>query len=333
MRPWHCLCLGVLLAFGHSAAASDEQPVSFSAVTLNTGEDGRCRLAVDTRDPKDSHTPAAPAGKPVDLPLLGQVSVWERQDKRLHVVYDFKKLADRSKLIAPSASPDERKAFEAQVGLDADEGVLVLRPDERRRATFAYPRPVQGPVELAAHLTGMREGIFLLQLRAGHDLLVISLHAKGSPEEPAGTVVASRRTKDGPFKTLLKTTQTGGERRDYSFELAPAAVRQRGFLSLGYVGDLPLAIPRLEVTASFPPLFGVQFEQRGRKVVVARALEGGAGAKAGLKSGDLILKLNEQPAKDVAGVMQLLADGGLAKDAVFEVERYGRRQTVKIVPQ
>ncbi len=310
---------------------ADDKPLAFSAVSLTIDQEGKAKLTVDTRSDKDAHTPGTPKGKSLELAIFGQATVTQLPEDRLHVAYDFKKLKDVSRMTSTLLSPDEQRAFEKQVAVDADEGVLVLKPDHKKRARLTLPRPVLGPIDLTAHLAPVREGMFQIQLQMGQSTVVISLHGQNS-EELAGTVTVSQKGQKS-FDSLLKVTQPASEKKVYDFSLNPDVARQRAVLAVAYLGDVPLAIPRLEIAATFPPMFGIQLVERGGKIVAGRVVDGGAAAKAGVKEGDVLVKVNGTAVKDVPGAMKLLAEGGLTKDATVEVERYGRQRTIKVSPQ
>jgi hypothetical protein len=312
--------------------ADDESPLTYSAVTLSIASDGTGKVTVDSRDAEQAHAAKAPKAKPVEIAVFGEAEVFPAKEGRLHVRYDFGKFKALDQLKAPALNADEEKLFE-KLSIDADEGALVLNPGENGKVRFRFPRVVQGPLDLKILLSGATEGIVQILCGFGSDVLIISLHGKNSPEkEEAGTVLVTLKSGD-EFRSLVRATQPVAQRREFDFKIKPELIQQRTSVLIGVWGDIPIAIPRLEVIAKFSPSFGIGLAQKGTRVIAEKVIEGGAAAAAGIKVGDTILSVNDQAVEDSAGALKLLGDCPLDKDAVIVVERFGKKRTISVTPK
>lgn len=67
-------------------------------------------------------------------------------------------------------------------------------------------------------------------------------------------------------------------------------------------------------------------------VVIVRVMENTPAQAAGLKRGDIIVKVNEMPVADAADVQAQVERGGLEKSLTVEISRSGQNQVFKIKP-
>ncbi len=312
-------------------ATKEEAALMFSAINLTIGADGSGKLTVDSRDPKDIQAEES-KGKSVKIPALGDAEAFSESDGRLRVLYDFSKFKALDQLKGPWLSQDEMTLFK-QISIDSDEKALVMNPGSLGKVRLRFPRTVHGPLDMNVLLKGASEGVVQLQFGNGQDVLIVSLHGKNSPEkETAGTVLATLKTGNN-FNSLLRASQPVAQKKEFDFKVKPTWNQERTAILVAYQGDVPIAIPRLEVTAKMIPSFGIALAQKGKRVFAEKVLDGSAGAAAGIKAGDTILKINSTESGDLPGAMKLLGESPLDKDAVLVIERFSKKQTINVTPK
>ncbi|HVX12186.1 MAG TPA: family 16 glycoside hydrolase [Pirellulales bacterium] len=307
-----------------------EVTVTFSAMSLTIGADGSGKLTVDSRE--SPGPPAKQSGKPIKIAALGDAEAFSEPEGRLRVLYDFSKFDALDQLRAPGLSPDDAILFE-QISVDSDEKVLVLDPGSQGKVRLRFPRTVTGPLDMLVSLLGATEGLPELLLGNVEGALIVSLHGNNSPEnEAAGTVLVT--LKNGKNLTpLVRATQPAGQKREFEFKVDPEWTQQQTTVFVAYQGDVPIAIPRLELAAELIPFFGVSLTKKGKRIVVEKVFDDSAGASAGIKAGDTILTINGEESDDVPTATKLLGKSPLDKDAVIEIERFGKKRTINVTPK
>jgi len=311
-----------------SLGADDEPTLTFSAVTISIAADGTGKLTVDSRDAEQSHAAKAPKAKPIEMALFGEAEVFPAKEGRLHVRYDFAKFKALDQLKSPAMTDDEKKLFE-RISIDPDEGALVLNPGSVGTSRLRLPRVTQGALDFKVCFAGATDVMLqlLIENSKGTDLLSFRLRNDG-------TIVGTDQTLGTKrMSNILKVTQPMGQKKDFDFKIASDWSGKRTTIVIGILGDVPVAIHRLEIIAKFAPSFGIGLAQKGTRIIVEKVLDGGAGAAAGLKAGDTILSINDQAVEDLAGGLRLLGDCPLDKDAVIVVERFGKKRTISVTPK
>ncbi|HEX5471098.1 MAG TPA: family 16 glycoside hydrolase [Lacipirellulaceae bacterium] len=308
----------------------EEVAVTFSALSLTIDADGSGKLIVDSRESADSETEQR--RKPIKVKALGDVEVFSEPEGRLRMVYDFSKFKALDQLKSAGLSPDDAILFQ-QISIDSDEKALVLDPGSLGKVRWRMPRTVKGPLDMRLTLVGGSEGLPELLLGNMEGALIVSLHGNNSPEnEAAGTVLVN--LKIGKKLTLLvRATQPAGQKKEFEFKLKPEWTQQSTTVFVAYQGEVPIAIPRLELAAEFMPFFGISLTKRGKRVVVDKVFDGSAGAAAGIKAGDTILAINGEASDDVPTALELLGESPLDKDAVIRIERLGKKRTINVTPK
>lgn len=327
-----------LLSAINSLHAGDT--LSFSAISVRIAEDGRGKLIVDTRPADESHKVDPLAGETSKAKAFGEADVISATDGRTTLRYDFAKIQDKATIKPPVFnSPDDEKLFEG-LAIDADEKALVLMPRATgakgglKRTRFQLPRWADGPTDVTVYFSGASEGLLQLQLFCGADVLVFSFHGANAPDETPGTVTLGQREGGGSeFKTLLKVQQPFGQRKEYEFKVKPEITNQRMTIAIGLLGDLPVAIPFIELTSTFRPAFGMALNTKGNRVVVGRVIAGSASAEAGIKEGDVIHSINGEHPHDHQAALKLLAAASFDKPAEIAVERFGKQRVMEVIPQ
>ena len=310
--------------------SKEEAAVTFSALSLTIGADGSGKLIVDSRESADSE--AEQRGKPIKVIALGDAEVFSEPEGRLRMVYDFSKFKALDQLKSAGLSPDDAILFQ-QISIDSDEEALVLDPSSLGKVRWRMPRTVKGPLDMRVTLVGGSEGLPELLLANTEGALIVSLHGNNSPEnEVAGTVLVNMKIGN-KLTPLVRATQPAGQKKELEFKVETEWAQRPTTVFVAYQGEVPIAIPHLELAAEFMPFFGISLTKRGKRVVVDKVLDGSAGATAGIKAGDTILAINGEASDDVPTALELLGESPLDKDAVVRIERLGKKRTINVTPK
>lgn len=310
--------------------------ITFTSIRLSVDDKGSGVLTVDSRSAEEVKQPEPSSSEPADLKIFGKATVSKLKDGRLDVTYDFKKVAEIADVIPSFLPPLARTALEKQLSIDGDEGVLVLIPDETKRIQLPFARMIRPPFEMQVDLIGHADGLLQLTAAPGSHLIGVSLHGANTPEkdaEPSTVVVFERPAPKEQFKTLLKIAHRSSEQREYRFRVNADAIQLNTMLSIGYMGELPMAIRRIRVVANFPASFGMGVEQRGSRVMVTQVLDGGAAEDAGLKKGDILLTVDGKTVADSATALNLLAACEIGSPVKLSVLRFSRKQKIAVTPK
>ena len=312
-----------------------DDTTTFTSFRFTVDGKGTGVLAVDSRPVDEIKQPESLPSEPVDLKVFGNATVSKLKDGRLDVTYDFKEVKEIADVIPSFVPPQGRSALEEQLSIDAGEGVLVLIPNEDKRIELPLPRMVRPPFEIRVDLIGHADGLLQLTARPGSYLIGVSLHGENSPEEgvePSTIAVFERPAPKQQFKTLLKVTHGSAEQREYRFRVNAEAIQRNTMLSIGYLGEVPLAIRRVQVTAKFPASFGMALGQRGQRVIVTQILDGAA-KEAGIKKGDVLLTIDGKAVEESTTALDLLAHCEIESPVALEVLRYGKKQEIEVTPK
>ena len=317
-------------------AVLGDDATTFTSVCLSVDDKGAGVLTVDSRSAEETKQPEPSSSEPADLKIFGKATVSKLKDGRLDVIYDFTKVTETADVIPSFVPPPARTALEKQLSIDSDEGVLVLLPDETKRIQLPFPRMVRPPFEVQMDLIGHSDGLLQLTAAPGSHLIGVSLHGENTPEkdvEPSTVVVFERPGPKGQFKNLLKIAHGSSEQREYKFRVNADAIQLNTMLSIGYLGELPLAFRRIRVVANFPASFGMGVEQRGSRVMVSQVLEGGAAQEAAIKKGDILLTVDGKSVADSPTALNLLAACEIGSPVKLSVLRLGKKQEIEVTPK
>ncbi len=335
-QPSLLLSLALIsLVFSAQNVLGDDA-ITFTSVRLSVDENGSGVLTVDSRPAEEAKEREPSSSEPADLRIFGKATVSKLKDGRLDVTYDFSKVTEIADVIPSFVAPPARTALEKQLSIDGDEGVLVLLPDETKRIQLPFPRMIRPPFEMQVELIGHSDGLLQLTAAPGNHLIGVSLNGENTPEkdvEASTVVVFERPGPKGQFKNLLKITHGSSEQREYKFRVNGEAIQLNTMLSIGYMGELPLAIRRIRVTASIPASFGMGVEQRGSRVMVTQVLDGGAAEDAGLKKGDILLAVDTKAVADSTAALNLLAACEIGSPVKLSVLRFGKKQEIEVTPE
>ena len=156
----------LFLALPAQSVCGDDT-TTFTSFRFTVDEKSAGVLAVDSRPADDSEQAKSPPSEPVDLKAFGNATVSKLKDGRLDVTYDFKDVTEIADVIPSFVPPQGRSALEEQLSIDADEGVLVLIPNEHKRIELPLPRMVRPPLDIRVDLIGHADGLLQLTARPG----------------------------------------------------------------------------------------------------------------------------------------------------------------------
>ncbi len=341
-------------AFGQAAKAKKEvkkaeppPPVALTFFSVSFAE-GQMTVTVDSRPSGKSHGDIrVMRGEPLNIPAFGGAEV--RRDEvsgGFNVLHDFTTFRDLPKLIATTYGIEN---LDKMMRIDPEEQVLVLTPEVpiykgqpaqtsgMKRAYFTYPRYHVGPADFDICLTGMKEGMFhLYYFPFGNGMMTrISFYSSDEPKNPPGTITVSQQQIEGKPQALvthLREIHTPNLRREYTLPLTMPAQERYG-MTIGYIGDLPIAIPKIQTRGVFFPMYGVDFGMKGKYLVINRIMAGSAAEVAGLKEGDLVMRINGgKSLTDTTQAQKLLGETEFGKETLWDVERFGKRKVIRVMP-
>ncbi|QGQ22004.1 PDZ domain-containing protein [Gimesia benthica] len=310
---------------------------NITSLQLSVGEDGNCTLKVDSRDTEEAHKRDEKVkGEEIKLEAFGDAKVNKLDDGRLNVIYDFATIKDATQLFPSFLNDQAKKQLGQSISIDEDEGVLVLTPANNKRVNLPLPRMLRPPFTVRIDLLGHSEGMFQLTASPGGNLIATSLHGSKTPEKSAsvGDIrVISRSANSKQLNSLLKVNHQKAELRDYHFKVDPEAVKNNAMLGIGYFGDLPIAVKKIEITAKIPPSFGIALKQVGTRIIAQQVVDGSAAQKAGIRKNDVIVAIGDKKAKSAKDALNSFSECELGKEVVLKVQRYGKDRAIKVIPQ
>ena len=113
------------------------------------------------------------------------------------------------------------------------------------------------------------------------------------------------------------------------YERPERIIKLKGPLAKMFRSGPYLGVSLLEFDDDLAAYFGVK---TGEGVLVTRVEKETPAAKAGLRSGDVIVQLGERAVKDSGGVLEALADLKKGDSVAITVVRHGKRETMKAEP-
>ncbi|MAX39945.1 MAG: hypothetical protein CME33_25660 [Gimesia sp.] len=329
--------LSLLLSPLHELNAADDAPLSINSLQLSVNEDGNCTLTIDSREIAESHERDGDVkGEEIKLDSFGNAKVTKLDDGRLNVVYDFATIKKTTQLLPAHLNDQAKKQIGQSLSIDEDEGVLVLTPDKTKKVQAPLPRLIRPPYSVRIDLLGHSEGMLQLTARPGGDLIGVSIHGKSTPEKSAsaGDVNAfSRSANSKQFDSLLKVNQKKSEHQEYQFKVDPDSIKNNTMIAIAYFGDLPFAVKQIEITAEFPPSFGIALKQIGNRIIAQQVITGSAAQEAGVRKGDVLLSVDGEKVSNVDETLKALSECELGKEIVLKVQRFGKEREIKVTPQ
>ena len=219
------------------------------------------------------------------------------------------------------------------IGEDSQIDLAVLRVKDPPRAGFPCLEP--------GNSDALRVGEFVMAL--------------GSPFSLSSSVTLGIVSQKGraigalPYEDFIQTDaavnqgNSGGPLVDMDGKLVGinTMIQTAGY-SQGNIG-ISFAIPvNLAMTVAQAimkdgdwkrPWIGILMEEHARGVTVARVVPGSPAAQAGLAAGDLILRVNDQPAENPRAVQRIITGGQAGDPVALHIERDGQPRDLKMVTE
>ncbi len=311
-------------------------------IDLSIGADGSGEFLAGDRD--GGRDGSADATRPVASGLkiegLKDAEVERLADGRHRIVHDFRKVREFVSA-ATLSSPAGR------LEVDPRQGSLVLTPvrapnENFKLARFEYPRQLQLPLTIRCTIEDfLVDGLVGVNVHWPSSVFAVNLQGRAddgaSPRSQEGSWRLDRSRPDewnGMFdphdaerpgaKQLFRLPLTGAHVED---RIAPAIGVRTAVESKGV-----LKIRRIEVVARIVGRLGVGFDQRDGKVVVKQVLEG-AGARAGVRPGDVVAKLDSREPGSLQDVMRLLSAVSVGDTIGLTVLRDGKPTELHMVAE
>jgi C-terminal processing protease CtpA/Prc len=179
---------------------------------------------------------------------------------------------------------------------------------------------------------GLKKGDVILQF-AGEKVRSVAELRRLVRETPAGRTVAIEISRDGHTQNLSTNIAQGPEMKWFSqveprhFEMPDVHVPDFDF-NMMFVGGPRLGIKAEELTSQLAGYFGVW---QGKGVLVSEIEDGTPAQKAGLKAGDVIIKVNDKPIASVAELREAIRNDSREKYKVtLTIVRDRKEQTVGV---
>ena len=235
------------------------------------------------------------------------------------------------RVLAASASGDEREINEHVFFLSSGNAWLGVRlaevtPDKvaelklREEAGAVVTEVEQGSPAAKA---GLKANDVIVEYQ-GQPIESVAQLERMVRETPAGRTVRLTVSRSGQRETLTAKL----ERREWpraGIRIPPMRMPE---FNIEVFGSRPrLGITADELTPQLAEFFGVK---QGKGVLVREVREGSAAAKAGLKAGDVIVKVDDATVEDVNDLRRAMAKKRGGETVTLIVVRQKAEQTVKV---
>jgi serine protease Do len=152
-------------------------------------------------------------------------------------------------------------------------------------------------------------------------------------ETPPGRNVGLRVSRNGRRLTLQVTV---GQPPEYSFTISPSIKIPRVSIPKGFFYQFPTFGMRgrlgIEAQDLTPQLAGYFAVKQGKGVLVAEVEDGSPAAKAGLKAGDCIVRVDTAEVDSVSGLRRALASKGENDHSIaLTIVRGGHEESFRVV--
>ncbi|MFQ5777644.1 MAG: PDZ domain-containing protein [Terriglobia bacterium] len=240
--------------------------------------------------------------------------------------------------IAAAQAEDENQQREARVfflGGSARLGVHVSDITAEKAKELELPGEYGALVESVeedspAARAGLAENDVILEF-AGERVRSVAHLRRLVRETPPGRTVALEVSRDGRTQSLQATLEERSrlhlQMPDFDVQRIVPRIRIPGIRVEALRRRPRLGISGGELTDQLAEYFGVQ---QGKGVLVREVLAGSAAAKAGLKAGDVIIRLGEEEISSVRELRHALARAHGDSKVTLTIVRDRREQTVEV---
>ncbi len=236
---------------------------------------------------------------------------------------------------------DSRRAIAQVIGADPDTDLAILRIDLERLPVIALGNSdtaqvgdrvlaIGNPFGVGQTVTsGIVSALGRNQLGINTFENFIQTDAAINPGNSGGALVDVNGNLIG-INTAIFSRSGGSMGIGFAIPVSTARQVLEGIVRDGQVVRGWVGIEPMELTAELAETFGLPKQSEG--VIVTGVLQNGPAANAGLRPGDLLLKVAGQPVKNVGELLTQIASLTPGKAAKLEVMRRSQTLTLDVTP-
>ena len=236
---------------------------------------------------------------------------------------------------------DSRRAIAQVIGADPDTDLAILRIDLERLPVITLGNSdtaqvgdrvlaIGNPFGVGQTVTsGIVSALGRNQLGINTFENFIQTDAAINPGNSGGALVDVNGNLIG-INTAIYSRSGGSMGIGFAIPVSTARQVLEGIVRDGQVVRGWVGIEPMELTAELAETFGLPKQSEG--VIVTGVLQNGPAANAGLRPGDLLLKVAGQPVKNVGELLTQIASLTPGKAAKLEVMRRSQSLTLDVTP-
>ncbi len=236
---------------------------------------------------------------------------------------------------------DSRRAIAQVIGADPDTDLAILRIDLERLPVITLGNSdtaqvgdrvlaIGNPFGVGQTVTsGIVSALGRNQLGINTFENFIQTDAAINPGNSGGALVDVNGNLIG-INTAIFSRSGGSMGIGFAIPVSTARQVLEGIVRDGQVVRGWVGIEPMELTAELAETFGLSKQSEG--VIVTGVLQNGPAANAGLRPGDLLLKVAGQPVKNVGELLTQIASLTPGKAAKLEVTRRNQTLTLDVTP-
>lgn len=236
---------------------------------------------------------------------------------------------------------DSRRAIAQVIGADPDTDLAILRIDLERLPVITLGNSdtaqvgdrvlaIGNPFGVGQTVTsGIVSALGRNQLGINTFENFIQTDAAINPGNSGGALVDVNGNLIG-INTAIFSRSGGSMGIGFAIPVSTARQVLEGIVRDGQVVRGWVGIEPMELTAELAETFGLPKQSEG--VIVTGVLQNGPAANAGLRPGDLLLKVADQPVKNVGELLTQIASLTPGKAAKLEVMRRNQTLTLDVTP-
>ena len=298
--------------------------ISVRFIELQLDADGKGSLRVDCQTNGTTRI-APPKGAPSSLASLDGATVVRLDDGRTTVHHDLATCTNVEDVIRDTPT---KEAF----ALDKERNGLVLKPvkmagADKPCAQFSYPRPVRLPVTLRMSLANFESDPFCLELQFRQKKYAkLNVYFFNDARKPLGVDVSWFDAEKRSVLRLVTSDLPVNAEVTYGFRCPIDSEHQDPTPFFQRI-HREMTIRALDVTARFTARAGVAFTDRKGQVVIGSVFEGPA-ARAGVRPGDVVLRIDSRPPASVEDAVRIIRDRSPGDTLQLTINREGNELTV-----
>ena len=312
-----------------SSVDGESGGISIRYIELQMDANGMGSLHVDCRTNSNAVI-ALREGLPSKLGLFDGAHVVRLGDGQTEVLHDFASLASVEDLVHETPNKD---AF----ALDKVREGLILRPAEmpgyrNKVAQFWYPRPVRLPVTLRMAVADLETDPFCIELQFQQKRYAkLNVYFFTNAKRPLGVLVSWFDAEKGSLANLIDSDLPVNGDVTYKF-ICPVDDEHQIPTPFFQRITSEMTLRQLDVTTRFPARLGMKFSERKGQVFVESVLEGPA-SKAGVKPGDVVLRINSQSITSAEAAVRITRECKVGDTLSLSISREGNALSLPVIAE